>query len=330
MSDDSLGEGDSSFPKPKPPTTDPTAYFYLVMMVLIGSSTAPSARYVVHEIPVGLIPLIRFGISGLVLLPFVWRSEGFRRMLRNDLPRLLITGACCIPINQFFFLNGARLAPTTHVALIYAACPLVVLALATVLRQEHFAVNRLLGVLSSMLGLFVIALGNFNGQAAGGSDVARGDLLLIGAVTSWGAYLTVGKPLVGRYGSLPVLAGTFLFGSLLDVPIAFWNMNSWPPFSGVSNRAWLALLHLTFIPTIFGLWFQNLALHKLDSSQVATFGNLSPVLTMIWGALLFGDRLTPTLALGGTLIMVGLFGTNRGPKRIVIPRPVRTQVPVSS
>ena len=36
--------------------------------------------------------------------------------------------AFCVPINQSFFLSGARLAPASHIALIYAACPLVVLA----------------------------------------------------------------------------------------------------------------------------------------------------------------------------------------------------------
>jgi drug/metabolite transporter (DMT)-like permease len=294
---------------------DPTAYLYLALMVLIGSSTAPSAKYVVQELPIGLVPLVRFGVSGLILLPFVWRSEAFRRMLKNDLPRLLLTAACCVPINQTFFLNGARLAPTTHVALIYAACPLVVLALATALRQEHFAVGRLVGVLFSVVGLLVIAAGNLGNTTATGRDVAFGDLILIGAVMSWGAYLTLGKPLVSRYGSLPVLAGTFLFGSLLDLPIAAWTFRSWTSLAGVSPRAWIALGHLTLVVTILGLLFQNLSLQKLDASQVATVGNVAPLLAMIWGHLLFGDRLTPTLAIGGSLIMLGLFSTNRTARR---------------
>ena len=307
-------EGTSAEESPGP-SSDPSAYFYLILMVLIGSSTAPAAKYVVHELPVGLIPLVRFGVSGLILLPFVWRSVPFRRMLRDDLPRLLLTASLCVPINQTFFLNGARLAPTTHVALIYSACPLIVLALATALRQERFAIGRLAGVLLSVVGLLVIAAGNLGNSSSLGRDIALGDLILIGAVASWGGYLTVGKPLIGRYGSLPVLAGTFLFGSLLDLPIAAWTFGSWTSLATVSPRAWVALVHLTLTVTILGLLFQNLALQRLDSSQVATFGNLSPLLTIVWGHLLFGDRLTPALALGGTLILLGLLGTNRSSKR---------------
>ncbi len=303
-----LPEGDAPSSK--------TAYFFLVLMILIGSSTAASAKFVVRELPPSLIPLIRFGVAGLILLPIVWRSEGFWRMLREDAPRLALTAAFCVPINQAFFLNGTKLAPTTHVALIYSACPLIVLGLATAIGQERMTMGRLLGVVASVAGLLVIAAGNVRDATSTGRDVLLGDLILIGAVTSWAAYLTVGKPLIARYGSLPVLAGTFLVGGLLHLPVAVWTSGSWTPLSGVSPRAWFALVHLTLVVSILGLLFQNLALARLDASQVATFGNLSPLLTIVWGNLLFGERLTPALAFGGVLILLGLLGTTRPARRV--------------
>jgi drug/metabolite transporter (DMT)-like permease len=292
--------------------TAPLAYVFLVLMVLIGSSTAAAAKFVVHEVPVALIPLVRFGLAGLLLLPLVWKTAAFRTMFRRDWRRLALTAACCVPINQTFFLNGTRLAPTTHIALIYAACPLVVLALATALRQERLSAGRLLGVLASVAGLIVIALGNLLGDRTPESrGVLLGDLLLVGAVTSWGAYITLGKPLVARYGSLPTLAGTFLVGGLLNLPVALATSGSWTWLASVSPRAWVALIHLTLVVSVLGLLFQNLALARLDASQVATFGNASPLLTMLWGNLIFAERLTPTLAFGGALILLGVVGTSR-------------------
>ena len=98
------------------------AYVCLGLMVLIGSSTATAAKFAVKELPVGLVPIVRFGVAGLVLLPFLWRDGAWRRMLREDGRRAVLTAAFCVPINQAFFLNGTRLAPTTHVGLIYAVC----------------------------------------------------------------------------------------------------------------------------------------------------------------------------------------------------------------
>ena len=117
---------------------DNSGYLFLVLMVLIGSSTATAAKFAVRELPIGLLPIARFGTAGLCLLPIVLRNGRWAKMLREDRGRLLLAAPLCVPINQCFFLSGARLAPTTHVGLIYATCPLVVLMLATAIGQERF------------------------------------------------------------------------------------------------------------------------------------------------------------------------------------------------
>ena len=84
-------------------------------------------------------------MAGLCLLPVVWRGGALPRMVREDAGRLFLSATLCVPINQMLFLSGARLVPTSHVALIYAACPLVVLLLASALGQERPVPGRLVG-----------------------------------------------------------------------------------------------------------------------------------------------------------------------------------------
>ncbi len=289
------------------------AFGCLAMMVLISSSTAAAAKIAVRELPLGLVPLIRFGVAGLILGPLVLRKSTLGPMIRQDGWRLALASALCVVINQAFFLGGAKLAPTSHIGLIYAACPLVVLGLAAALGQERLTPERILGVTASVLGVAVIALENvWNSTAtAGGRDVLRGDLLEVGAVLAWGAYLTVNKPLVARHGALPVLAATFLVGSALDLPVALATSPGWPPLAGVSTAAWLGLAHLVVVNSIAGLIFQNLAMRRLDASQVATFGNVAPLLTIVWGRLLFGERISAVAALGGLLVLVGIAWASR-------------------
>ena len=218
-----------------------------------------------------------------------------------------------MPINQTFFLNGAKLAPTSHVGMIYVACPLVVLLLAAALGQERLAWDRLAGVLASVLGVVVIGLGNlWNGDNAG-RLVLWGDLLTVGAVTSWGAYLTVSKPLIARHGAFPALAATFLVGSALDLPIAAVSLarSDWSALTQGSATAWRAVVYLSLVVTVVGLACQNQALRRLDASQVATVGNAAPVLTVVWGIWLFGEVVTPALAIGGILSLGGILWTNR-------------------
>ncbi|MDR3634145.1 MAG: DMT family transporter [Isosphaeraceae bacterium] len=291
---------------------DWAACLFLTLMVLIGSSTAPAARFAVRELPVGLLPLVRFGVAGLCLLPLVG-AAALRRIVREDGWRLLLAAALCVPVNQAFFLNGAKLTLTSHVALIYAACPLVVLLFARAVGQEQLVMSRLAGVLASILGVAVIGLGSVRQGGVGGS-VFWGDLLTIGAVTSWGAYLTASKPLIARHGALPVLAATFLAGTLLDLPIALAIVPQWPLLGGASGAAWRGLAYLTLVVTVLGLACQNQALRRLDASQVATVGNGSPVLTVIWGVWLFEEALTPEIVLGGVLTLGGIIAANRAPR----------------
>ena len=297
---------------------------FLALMVLIGSSTAPAAKIAVREIPVGLIPLVRFGVAGLCLWP-VLRGGALGRIFREDGWRLLAAAALCVPVNQAFFLGGARLTLASHIGLIYAACPLVVLALAVILGQERLETGRVLGVVASVAGVALVALENLWSADATGRDVLRGDLLEIGAVLSWGGYLTVNKPLVARHGALPTLAGTFLVGTTLDLPIALATAPGWPPLSGVSTAAWLGLAYLTLVVSIGGLTFQNLSMRSLDASQVATFGNVAPLLTIVWGYLLFGERTSPMAAVGGALVLVGIAWASRPVRRpeyaVPVPKP---------
>ena len=235
-------------------------------------------------------------------------------MVREDGWRLAVASLLCIPLNQTFFLNAARLTQTSHVALIYAACPLVVLVLAVLLGQEPLVPGRVVGVVTSVLGIVVIGFDSLWRRGATGQATLRGDLLLIGAVVSWGAYLTASKRLIVRHGPLTTLAGTFLLGTLLHLPVALATLPGWAPLSLASAAAWRGLAFLTLVATLVGLAFQNLAMKRLDASQVSTFGNASPVLTVAWGIWLFGESVTPALAIGGALTLGGIFLTCSPPR----------------
>jgi drug/metabolite transporter (DMT)-like permease len=277
-------------------------------MVLIGSSTAMAAKSAVADLPVEFVPIVRFGGAGLVLLPLVWGRGSFLRLWKEDAFALILASLFCVPINQAFFLNASRLAPTTHVGLIYATCPLVVLTLAVSLRHERLATARVLGIATSVFGAAIIALGTLTQKHSAKSGALLGDLLLIGAVVSWGAYLAVNKRLIVRHSALVVLAATFLLGAFVSMLMAIPSMTQWPArLASTRPVAWCSLAYLTLVASLLGLACQNLALRRFDASHVANVGNLSPVLTVVWGVLLLGESITLSLVLGGVLTLAGIF-----------------------
>jgi drug/metabolite transporter (DMT)-like permease len=285
----------------------------LTAMVVIGSSTATAAKFAVAELPVSLLPIVRFGGAGLVLLPLVLGRGVLVPLLRKDWRWVLAGALLCVPINQGFFLNGTRLAPTTHVGFIYATCPIVVLALAVLMRQERLERGRVIGIVVTVAGAALIAFGSLRQPGGAGSQTLRGDLLLVGAVVSWGGYLAVNKRLLGKHPALAVLAATFLIGALLCIPAALLTIRDWPEVMAAARpRAWWGLVYLTLVASLMGLALQNVALRRFDASHVAAVGNLSPVLTVLWGIWLLKEDPSPLLVVGGLLTLGGVIWTSRG------------------
>src|SRR5262249_18044598 len=107
----------------RPGEPDYRAYVYVALMIGLGSTTAAAAKIVVREFPVAWLPVVRFSVAGLCLLPVVRDPGILGRVLRRDGLLVAMAAALCVPVNQGFFLNAARLGPTAHVGLFYATCP---------------------------------------------------------------------------------------------------------------------------------------------------------------------------------------------------------------
>ncbi len=287
------------------------AYVYLVLMVAVGSTTAAAAKMAVAELPPTLVPAVRFGMAGLCLLPWVLGQGILRRMIRQDGALLLVTAALCVPINQGFFLSAGPIGADLARWLLLRDLSPRGASLGLVDANGATRPRRLWGVLASVAGIVIIGIGNYWNSGGAAPAEARAvllaDLLLVGAVLSWGGYIAASKPLIERHGAMPALGATVLVGWLLSVPLAVWGWPGLARFSQVSSPAWLALALLGFFITPLGWALQNLSLRRFDASQVATFSNASPFLTVIWGIWLFGELVTPALLVGGALTLGGIY-----------------------
>ena len=197
------------------------------------------------------------------------------------------------------------------------------LALATAIGQERASSGRLLSVLASVAGVVVIALGNLGDRSPEGATHCSATSSRSSPLISWGAYLTVGKPLVARYGSLPTLAGTFLVGARARrarSPAA--TAGGWAAAGRVSPGAWRATGYLVLRAVGRRTALSEPGgIRRLDASHVATFGNISTLLTMLWGHSPL-RRATPRRPwrLGGGLIMLGLLGSEPAGRPVGIAR----------
>ena len=99
-------------------------------------------------------------------------------------------------------------------------------------------------------------------------------------------------------------------GTLLFVPIGIYPAATFD-YGRAGTLSWFSLLYIAVLASgvAYPLWYW--ALKHLEASRLAVFSNFQPVLTAAPSYLFFAEELTPNFILGGTLVLVGVFATER-------------------
>ena len=154
-------------------------------------------------------------------------------------------------------------------------------------------------------GCLVAALGGiallYNGD--GGATLSlTGTALVLGSALSYAIYIVgVNR---SRLNTMPTLKITFyvlLFGSLLFVGRTAYRGVQVPPAE--QWYMWGCLLALGLLPTAVSLICTTAAIQYVGSTPTAILGALEPATAVLFGVTIFGEVLTPRLALGLLLII---------------------------
>ncbi len=218
--------------------------------------------------------------------------------------RWLVLYGLTISFGQFTFLFlGMHLGmPAGLASVVLQAQALFTPLFAWLFLQERLRPHNLVGLLVAAAGLALI------GARGGQALTVIGFGLTLAAAASW----ALGNIVTRRIGRVDPI-GLVIWAGLVP-PLPFFLMSWW--FEGpqrigealmqMSLAPALAIAYQTFIATMLGytIWSRLLTRHPV--AQVAPFSLLVPVVGLTAAALVFGERLTPTLIAGAALVLVGL------------------------
>lgn len=243
----------------------------------------------------------RLVVAAAVFAGFAYARFGRRVLLPiATLLRIQVCALLGIVLNQLFFLEGLQLSNATHAGLLMVCIPVATQAIAVAVGQERLSWSRALGICVAFCGaasLFVV-----EGLGAG-SDVVRGDALMLCNVLLYSIYLVAMKPVMASHPSLVVVAWAFVL-SAWTVPL-FALDEVWVP-EHASGDAWLSLVAILIFPTILAYLLNLVALARLGASTVATFICLQPIISAAGGALLLGERFDWPTWLAAAAILAGV------------------------
>ncbi len=274
----------------------------MLSFVVLAALTNVVARSIMATHSPFFVGFWRFTLA-IPALGLLMRALGRKVVLFPvDRWRFVALALLVVPGNQLLFLIAMRYAPASHAALLYGTTPAWVLLLTLALGIERLHWWKLGGIVLAMSGVVVVLLGQ---GLAFGSEVFKGDFILLGAVITWAAYTALSKPLVERYGPLEATFVVMAFGGLLYLPVGL-PAALLADYSTVSLADWGALIYMGVFTSGLAYFIWYWLVDVLRPSQVAVVVCALPPATTVLARLLIGELLTPYFLLGGLITLAGI------------------------
>jgi len=252
--------------------------------------------YVISRLTFDAIPPITLGLLRLLIGVAVLALVLRRLPLLRD-PRLAGLGALLAGTLMFQFW-GTYLAGAASGSLLTLLTPVFVAALAPLVLRESTRRRQWLGIGVALAGATIVS-----GGAAGSSLL--GDLLLVGASLTWGAYTVLGAPLVRRLGALEITAGASLWAIPMMIPGTVIELASGRPLL-LSGPAILGALYLGVFATALAWWAWYRGVERLPAVTAAVFFLAQPVVGVALSIPIFHFPLTAGFLAGSVLVVMGM------------------------
>lgn len=270
----------------------------LVVSLIWAANFSVTKNALVHVGPVAFAAM-RFLLSSVLLVAVVRRFGGAGTVPRDARRRLLALGIVGHTLNQIAFVGGLKLTTATNSALIFAALPLVVAVMGSLLGHERPEPRVWIAIVLATVGVGIVVSAR---GVSFSSTTFQGDLVTMVAVLLWAAF-TVGVRHVSHgVGSLEVTMYTHLGGTPGLVLVAAPGATA--ALEAVREPAvWGALLYSAVASSLIAAVLWTRGLQALGGSRTALYSGVTPVFAgaIAWVAL--GERPAPIQALGAVLVI---------------------------
>ncbi|MBL4744316.1 MAG: DMT family transporter [Cycloclasticus sp.] len=278
-----------------------SAWGLLLLVVVIWGSNWPIMKIGLRSIDplwftAGRLMIAFFAISCLLL--FLGK---FKRPHKQDIPIVLGVGVMQFAAFVMLINLGLMEVNAGRAALLAYTTPLWVTPGAYFLLNEHISRMKLLGVGVGLCGLMVL----FNpfGFDWNDASVVKGNVLLLVAALIWALSILHVRKHQWKGSVLELTPWQILVALCIVVPFA-WFSDTRP--TSWSTELVVILLYNGVMATAIAQWASMRVTQMLPAVTVSLGFLMVPLMGIMSSVIWLGESLTLTLALGASLIVMGL------------------------
>lgn len=290
------------------------AIFALGVVCFLWGTTWLASKEGVRHMPALQLAGIRQLIGGsLYLIYFLIRGTALPRL--KELGPLLV-----LALLNFIFSNGlstwgVKFISAGLASIIGAIFPLWIVVIGLFRGSERIPLKAIAGLVLGFAGVCIIFYEHLEDFLV--PDFRLGIALSLIATWTWALGSLYTKQQAAKFnpyfglGFQMVLAGAMLFG------ISTFDPN-YLPLQNIPTASWLSIAYLVLFGSLFAFVAYLYALQHLPTEQASIYAYVNPIVAVLLGAVLFEEKLTTLLMMGGLVTLYGVYLVNKAFKKISI------------
>lgn len=286
------------------------AIFALAMVCLLWGTTWIASKEGVRNMPPLQMAGIRQIIGGLCyVLFFVARGERWPK--GKEWQSILV-----LSFLNFIIANGLSTWALKYIssglaAIIGAIFPLWLVVIGLFSAKAKMPGKALLGLLLGFGGVCIIFYEHLQDFLSG--DFRFGILLSLVATWAWAFGTIYTKKHAANFnpyfsiGLQMVISGIALTG-------VSYSAADTIPIAAIVWQSWAAIAYLVIFGSVISFIAYLYALQNLSTEQASLYAYINPIVAVLLGWLIFSEKLTMFIAVGGVVTLLGVYLVNKAYK----------------
>lgn len=277
-------------------------YLALTITIILWASAFVGIRAGLHGYSPGALALFRYGVASICMLFLFFRLPTHHHVSKKDGIKLFILGVVGFAVYNVTLNYGEVTVTSSIASFIVGLIPVFMTILAVIFLKERLKIFAWIGVLVSLSGIIVIAIGEHAGVA-----FDYGVLFCIVTTLSGAIYSVSQKPLLKRFSAIEINAYAIWAGTIAmlyylpqlirEIPHAPWT-------------ATFSAIYMGIFPAAIAYVAWSYVLKQIPASRAASFLYLLPLMTTLQGWLILGEKPEIISFVGGLIAILGAILVN--------------------
>lgn len=293
----------------------------LIINMLLWPSSLIAIRIGLESFDAGALALLRYLTASLCMLLVFLKFGSHQKPSLRELGRIFLSGVVGFAIYNIVLNQGEVTVDPGTASFILTQIPVAIVVLAIIFLQERLSYYGWLGIVISIVGVGLIAVGK--SATAHSVKMNIGIVYLLIAVLCHATYSIMNKPFLRKFNPIEFTTYAMWGGTLA---LLFYAPALYHEIFHASWKAILAGIYNGIFPAAIGYLMWSYAMNHLPASKVGSTLYTQPLIAIILSWLVLSEIPVMLSLVGGAMALLGAILVNYSYKTKTTPIPATDEL----